>query len=313
MTCWRPCARPPRFGAFGRALSSSELIAFRDPYGVRPLAIGQLPDGGWCVASETCAFDQIGATYVRDVVPGEAIRLSPDGIESIQAMPKADSKLCVFETIYFARPDSIIDNQAVWDLRSRMGRQLAIEAPVDADLVVGLPDSARLPPSAFERVRHPVREGVRRSCCRRNLHPTRTAAPSQQRSTQVQPAAQHPRRQAQSSSTIIVRGTTIQQVIRMFEDAGAIEVHLRIQARRWPPFTASHGHRDDIAADNEVESIREEVGATSSPISPSDGWQTARPSRRAPLPRLLHRRLPDPVPVRRSSSLEARRRAWRGA
>lgn len=274
----------PRFsGAFSAvALSSSELIAFRDPYGVRPLAIGQLPDGGWCVASETCAFDQIGATYVRDVVPGEAIRLTPDGIESIQAMPKADSKLCVFETIYFARPDSIIDNQAVWDLRNRMGRQLAVEAPVEADLVVGLPDSGTPAAIGFSNESGiPFGEGVVRS---RYVGRTFIQPEQQLRRNSVRrkfnplPSILAGKRVVIVDDSI-VRGTTIQQVIRMFEDAGATEVHLRISSPpvRWPCFYGiDMATRDElIAANNEVEKIREEVGAASLAYISLDGLQTA--------------------------------------
>lgn len=274
----------PRFsGAFSAVtLSANELIAFRDPYGVRPLAIGQLPDGGWCVASETCAFDQIGATYVRDVVPGEAVRLTAEGIESVQAMPKADSKLCVFETIYFARPDSIIDHQAVWDLRHRMGQQLAIEAPVEADLVVGLPDSGT--PAAIGYSNQsgiPFGEGVVRS---RYVGRTFIQPEQQLRRNSV-------RRKFNPLPTIlagkrviivddsIVRGTTIEQVLRMFEDAGATEVHLRISSPpvRWPCFYGiDMSTRDQlVAANNEIDKIREMVGATSLAYISLDGLQTA--------------------------------------
>ena len=123
------------------AMSSRELVAFRDAHGVRPMVLGRLDDDGWCVASETCALDQIGATYVRDVRPGEAVRLEATGLRSRQVLPSAGPRLCVFEHIYFARPDSQMEGLTVWEARRAMGAELARESPAEADMVVGLPDS----------------------------------------------------------------------------------------------------------------------------------------------------------------------------
>ena len=122
------------------ALTEHELVAFRDPNGVRPLVIGRL-DGGFVVASETCALDQVGAEFDREVMAGEAVRITRDGMESRQALPPVRRALCIFEAIYFARPDSILDGQTVWENRRDMGIVLAAESPAMADIVVGLPDS----------------------------------------------------------------------------------------------------------------------------------------------------------------------------
>jgi amidophosphoribosyltransferase len=129
-------------GAFSILLmTENELIAFRDPLGFRPLSIGTL-DGAYVVASETCAFDLIDATYVRDVEPGEMVIINRDGIQSIKPVPSRKQAHCIFEFIYFARPDSnIFGNQNVDALRKEFGRQLARENPVDADVVIPVPDS----------------------------------------------------------------------------------------------------------------------------------------------------------------------------
>ena len=118
------------------------LYAIRDPHGIRPLCIGELPDErGWVVSSETCGLDIVGARYVRDVEPGEIVRFNKDGFYSEAALPAQERAACIFEYVYFARPDSVIDGQSVYQARRNMGRILAQEAPVEADLVLGVPDS----------------------------------------------------------------------------------------------------------------------------------------------------------------------------
>ena len=136
-------------GAYAMVLASPDsLYAFRDPNGIRPLCIGALPDGrGWAVSSETCGLDIVGAQYVRDVEPGEIVRFNRDGMYAEQGVPARASAACIFEYVYFARPDSVIDGQSVYQARRSMGRILAQEAPVEADLVLGVPDSGV--PSAY--------------------------------------------------------------------------------------------------------------------------------------------------------------------
>ena len=130
-------------GAYAMVLASpTALYAFRDPHGIRPLCLGKLPDDrGWVVSSETCGLDIVGAEFVRDVRPGEIIRINDTGISTLQAIEPQEPRGCIFEYVYFARPDSVIDGQSVYQARRNMGRILAREAPVEADLVLGVPDS----------------------------------------------------------------------------------------------------------------------------------------------------------------------------
>lgn len=130
-------------GAYAMVLASpTALYAFRDPHGIRPLCLGKLPDDrGWVVSSETCGLDIVGAEFVRDVRPGEIIRINDTGISTLQAIEPQEPRGCIFEYVYFARPDSVIDGQSVYQARRNMGRILVREAPVEADLVLGVPDS----------------------------------------------------------------------------------------------------------------------------------------------------------------------------
>jgi len=130
-------------GAYSLAILTRDAIyAVRDPHGLRPLSLGKLPEG-YVVASETCALSTIGADYVRYVQPGEIVRIDANGMTSYQGVaPAPQRSLCVFEYVYFARPDSILDGQVIHKVRQNMGRQLAKEAPQEADIVIGVPDSA---------------------------------------------------------------------------------------------------------------------------------------------------------------------------
>lgn len=138
-------------GGYAMALiRENALYAFRDPHGIRPLCLGKLADDqGWVVASETCALDIVGAEYVRDVRPGEIIRVSDDGISSTQALDPEARAECIFEHVYFARPDSRFHGKSVYSMRYAMGQRLAQEAPADVDLVIGVPDSGMPPAEGF--------------------------------------------------------------------------------------------------------------------------------------------------------------------
>ena len=135
-------------GAYAMVLvRENALYAFRDPNGIRPLVLGELPEGrGWVVASETCALDIVGARLVREVEPGEVLRISDDGVTSQFEYQAQTLRPCVFEQVYFARPDSLVGGRSVYSVRVKMGERLAAEAPVDADIVIGVPDSG-LPPA----------------------------------------------------------------------------------------------------------------------------------------------------------------------
>jgi amidophosphoribosyltransferase len=262
---------PHLVGAYSAvAITGSELVAFRDPHGVRPLVLGRLDDDGWCVASETCALDQIGAQFVRDVQPGEAVRLSAEGVQSRQAMPSEGGRLCVFEHIYFARPDSEMDGLTVWQARHRMGRQLAEESPAEADLVVGLPDSGT--PAAIgyaSRSGIPYAEAVVRNryVGRSFIQPDQAM---RQQGIKLKfnplPSVIAGRRLVVVDDSI-VRGNTTQKIVQMLVDAGAAEVHMRISSPPilWPCFYGiDMADRSElVAAGRTVEEIAELTGADS--------------------------------------------------
>jgi len=251
------------------ALTEHELVAFRDPHGVRPLVIGRLEDG-WCVASETCALDQVGAVYEREVRAGEAMRVTADGVESRQAIPASRRALCVFEAIYFARPDSIIDGQTVWEARRDMGIVLAEESPAGADLVVGLPDSGTPAAIGFaQQSGIPYSEAVVR-----NRYVGRSfIQPDQELRQQGVKLKFNPLAAVIAGKRLvvvddsIVRGTTTRETVQMLREAGAAEVHLRISSPpiTWPCFYGiDMADRDDlIAAAMTADEVGAAVGATS--------------------------------------------------
>ncbi|MGH9756548.1 MAG: amidophosphoribosyltransferase, partial [Candidatus Acidiferrales bacterium] len=211
-------------------LTRDELYAIRDPRGFRPLCLGRL-DGAWVVASETCAFDLIDAEYVREVEPGEMVRITRSGVESIRFVPEKPHQYCVFEHVYFARPDSLVFGRPVNLSRERLGRLLAREHRVDADLVVPVPDSGV--PAAIGYAAEsgiPFRMGLIR-----NHYIGRTfIEPSQAiRDFGVKLKLNPVRRLLEGQRVVlvdesIVRGTTSRKIVRLVRDAGATEVHVRI-------------------------------------------------------------------------------------
>ena len=213
-----------------------EIIAARDPYGFRPLVIGRL-DGGQVVASETCALDLIEADYLREVEPGEVVVFSPSGVESFQALESTRKAHCIFEYIYFARPDSVVFGQNVYNVRKELGRQLAREHPADADIVIPVPDSGV--PAAIgyaEEMNIPFELGMIR-----NHYVGRTFIEPQQsiRHFGVKIKLNAVREFLSGKRVVvvddsIVRGTTSRKIIRMVRAAGASEVHFRISS---PPIT----------------------------------------------------------------------------
>jgi amidophosphoribosyltransferase len=264
------------------ARSDSELIAFRDPHGVRPLVLGRLGEEGWCVASETCALDQVGATLVREVRPGEVIRLTRERTESRQAVPAATSRLCSFESIYFARPDSILAGRTVWESRRAMGGVLAREAPVEADLVVGLPDSGT--PAAIgyaEQSGIPFAEAVVR-----NRYVGRSfIRPDQEMRQQGIRLKFNPLRSVIDGKKLvvvddsIVRGNTTRQTVRMLRDAGAREVHMRISSPPilWPCYYGiDMADRSElVAAGRSIEEIGHHLETSSLAYLSLDGLDEA--------------------------------------
>jgi amidophosphoribosyltransferase len=218
-------------GAFSLLfLTPTSLIAVRDPRGFRPLVLGKLKDA-WCVASETCAFDLIDAVYVREIKPGEMLVIDENGLHSSMPFEVKPQSVCTFEHVYFSRPDSIIFGKSVNESRHKMGKQLAIEHPVDADLVVPVPDSGVAAAVGFSR-----ESGINfRHAIIRNHYVGRTfIEPSQSiRSFGVR-LKLNPVKDLINGKKIvliddsIVRGTTSKKIVEMVREAGAKEVHMRI-------------------------------------------------------------------------------------
>ena len=218
-------------GAFSLVfLTKNRLIAARDPHGFRPLALGKLGDS-WIVCSETCALDLIGATYVRDIEPGEVVIISDGGVRSIRPFPPAQLAHCVFEHVYFARPDSYVFGRSVNEVRTELGRNLAREAPADADVVVPIPDSGVCAAIGYADESHlPLRMGLIR-----NHYVGRTFIQPQQsiRHFSVRVKLNPVRSILEGRRVVlvddsIVRGTTSRKIVKMVRAAGAREVHLRI-------------------------------------------------------------------------------------
>ncbi len=255
-------------------LTDGAMIAARDPIGFRPLALGRLEDGeghpyGWAVASESAALDAIGARFVRDVEAGEILTIDVDGVHSHRTdIPGRSEKLCVFEYVYLARPDSVIDGRLLYEARLEMGRQLAREHPTAADLVIPVPDSAI--PAAIgyaEEAGLPFREGLIKS---RYVGRTFIQPAQRSRDTAVRmkfnplPEVLRGKRVVVVDDSI-VRGTTTGPIVAMLRRAGAAEVHVRIHSpqMRHPCYMGvDTGNRGElIAATHDLDAIRRAIGA----------------------------------------------------
>ena len=269
-------------GAFSMLfLTPSELIAVRDSRGFRPLALGRLGDA-WVVASETCAFDLIDAQYVRDVEPGEMIVVDQDGLRSTRALPEKKHSMCLFEHVYFARPDSLIYGRSINESRHKMGRRLAVEQPADADLVVPVPDSG-----VAAAIGYAAESGLSfRFGLVRNHYVGRTFIEPQQsiRSFGVRIKLNPVRDLINGKRVVliddsIVRGTTSKKIVRMVREAGAREVHVRISC---PPTISPCYYGVDtpnkselIAANMTVPEICEFIEADSLGYLPLEGMIAA--------------------------------------
>ena len=271
-------------GAYSIVLcTQNELYAFRDPWGVRPLCLGQLSEGGYVVASESCALGTVGAQYVREVKRGEILRISADGLESHQ-MPveQAQPALCMFEYIYFARPDSRLNDRSVYMARYEMGRELAREHPVEADVVMAVPDSAVAGGIGYAAESGlPYIEGLIK-----NRYIGRTFISPDQRMRargvhlKFNPVVENLRGQRVIVvDDSIVRGTTTPRIVELLREAGAKEVHLRITS---PPIkhpcylgVDMATYDELIAANYTVEEIRQKTNADSLGYLSLDGLVAA--------------------------------------
>ena len=259
-------------GAFSDVvMSPQKLIGVRDPYGFRPLCIGRLDNGGWVIASETCALDSVNATFVRDVEPGEVVVIDKNGLRSLKSDIQVDKKgLCVFEFIYFARPDSVVDGTSVHEARKRAGAYLAKAHPVDADVVIGVPDSGLDAAVGYaEESGIPYGMGFLKNkyIGRTFIQPTQ-----EERENLVRIKLNAIKKTVCGKRVVmiddsIVRGTTCARIVRILREAGAKEVHMRVSS---PPFLfpcyfgTDIDSKDKLIANNHtVEEIRQIIGVDS--------------------------------------------------
>ena len=249
-------------------LTENQLIGVRDPFGVRPLCLGTI-DSGWSIASESCALDHIGAQFIREIEPGEIVVINSEGVKSFQK-EYGKKALCIFEYIYFARPDSIIQSKLLYATREAMGRILAEEYPVDADFVMGVPDSATAAGIGYSNASGiPYCEGLLK-----NRYVGRTFIEPDQRIREIGVQLKfNPLARIIAGKRLvvvddsIVRGTTTPRVVSLLKKAGAAEVHLRICAPpiRYPCFFGVDmaTRWELIASRKTVPEIREHLGADS--------------------------------------------------
>lgn len=259
-------------GAYSLILmSATKMIAVRDPYGFRPLCYGQMSDGAYVIASESCALTAVGAEFVRDVLPGEILVFSESGVESRKEhCDKQKRKTCIFEYIYFARPDSVIDGVSVSKSRVRAGEILAENYPADADIVIGVPDSGLEAALGFSRASGiPYGIGLIK-----NKYIGRTfISPGQnERMDQVRIKLSPVKNVIEGKRVVliddsIVRGTTSKRIVKLLREAGAKEIHMRISA---PPFlhpcyygTDIDSEENLIACHHSMEEIAEIIGVDS--------------------------------------------------
>ena len=250
------------------SLSPDAVMGFRDPLGVRPLCLGEL-DGGWVMASESCALDHLGATFLRELEPAEIVIIDRDGLRSsICVQEQTRRALCIFEYIYLARPDSMLNNRLVYSTRRDMGVRLAHEHPADADVVIGVPDSATAAAVGYSQASGlPYSEGLVK-----NRYVGRTFMEPDQRSRdsavrlKFNPLPEVVRdKRVVLVDDSIVRGTTTPHLVALIRRAGATEVHVRVCSPpiRWPCYLGvDMSTREElIASHKSVEEIRQFIGA----------------------------------------------------
>lgn len=274
-------------GAYGLVgLTNKKMVGARDPYGIRPLVLGKLGDG-YVFASETCALDIIGAEFVREVENGEIVVISRDEdgvtrLDSHRFVPKYDPRLCLFEYVYFSRPDSIVGGHSVYDVRKEMGRQLALEASIPADVIVPIPDSGVPAAIGYSQESDiPFEFGIIR-----NHYVGRTFIEPEQQIRQLGVKLKHSANQARIKGKRIillddslVRGTTSVKIVQMMRDAGAAEVHMRVSCPpiRHPDFYGIDTPEQEklLAATHTVEQMRDFIGADSLAFLSVDGMYRA--------------------------------------
>ena len=259
------------------ALTNKKLIGARDPFGIRPLILGEL-NGAYILCSETCALDIIGAKFVREIENGEVVVISEDGVESLRPFPKQPLRPCIFEYIYFSRPDSMLGGRSVYEVRKAMGRELARESAINADVVVPIPDSGVPAALGFsQETGIPFELGIIRNhyVGRTFIEPTQTI-----RSLGVKLKHNANRAVVKDKRVVlvddsIVRGTTSVKIVRMMYEAGAREVHMRISSPpiRHPDFYGidTPERKSLLAANHTLEEMRSFIGVDSLAFLSVDG------------------------------------------
>ncbi len=285
-------------------LADGVLFGFRDAHGFRPLVLGRL-GGDPVIASETCALDLVGATFEREILPGELVLADEDGTTAVQALePAHDPALCIFEFFYLARPDTRLSGVEVHGARLRMGERLAEEAPVDADLVLPIPDSGTPAAIGFARATGiPFSEGlIKNRYVGRTFIQPEQGMREQGIRMKFNPLAEVAGQRLVVVDDSIVRGSTTRQIVQMLFDAGAAEVHVRVSS---PPIVSPCFYGIDLASEDEmiaanatVEEVRAAIGATSLAYLSLEGLQAAtrRPAR-ALCRACLTREYPTRVPL----------------
>lgn len=262
-------------------MTRDELLCFRDQHGIRPLVIGLLDGGGYVIASETCALDTVGARYLRDVAPGEIVSIGQHGMNSVQAhMP--EPRGCAFEAVYFSSPASRLGSELVYDLRVRLGLELASEHPADADAVIGVPDSATAIALGYARRSGlPFQDGLvkNRYVARTFIEPTPEEREHALRRKFLVLASAIAGKRLVVVDDSIVRGSTSARVVRLLREAGATEVHLRIGSPRVVHpchYGVDMGHAGDYIADGRTdEEIARLIGADSAHFLSVEGLERA--------------------------------------
>ena len=257
-------------GSFALTIMTENLlIGVRDPNGIRPLCLGEISDGSYIIASESCAIDAVNGQYMRDLEPGEMLVINKDGLRSIK-YTREKKRTCIFEYVYFARPDSVIDNISVQEARYKMGEELAKESPVDADIVIGVPDSGLGAAQGYARASGvPYGMGIIK-----NKYIGRTfIAPTQsERENMVFVKLNAIRSDLEGKRVIviddsIVRGTTSRRLVQILRRAGAKEVHFRVSSPpvKFPCYLGidTPSKNELISSTHELEAIRKEIGADS--------------------------------------------------
>ena len=263
-------------------LTRNAVFGVRDPHGFRPLCIGELPDGGFVLASESCALGTVGATYVREVDPGEIVRLDATGCHGRRGSFDSTSALCVFEYVYFARPDSVLEGQTIHRVRQRLGEILATEAPVDADVVVGVPDSATPAAIGYATASGiPYTEGLtkNRYIGRTFIEPSDRLRKSGVHLKYNPLEANLAGKRVVLIDDSIVRGTTAGPLVNLLREGGAAEVHVRVSS---PPVRHPCFMGIDMADSEEligfiksIGEIRTHIGADSLAYLSEEGMMRA--------------------------------------